>query len=114
MSEKHIADAEGKFRVVNITPDFCKVGAQVVPFDIYRELPPEKSNYAKTVKARGVKVLPKDSIIQGVIGNAGKGIISGVSQGGGDTYLIEGAQTVRVEGRLCARHLDLCKMNVSS
>lgn len=114
MSEKHIADAESMFRAVNITPDFCIVGGVVVPFEIYRELPPEKSSYARKVKAKGEKVLHKDSIIKGVIGNAGRGVSSGVSQGSGDTILIEGARSVRVEGHLCARHKDLCQMNVKS
>lgn len=114
MSEPHIADAETRFRVVNIAPDFCIVGGKVVPFEIYRDLPPEKSNYASKVRARGEKVLHIDSIVKGVIGNAGSGVASGVSQGGGDTVITEGSQSVRVEGKLCARHFDLCQMNVSS
>ena len=113
MSERHIADAESSWKVVNITPDFCVVGGVVVPFDIYRELPPEKSDYAKKVRARGEKVLHVDSIVGGVIGNAGSGVSSGVSQGGGDTKILEGATSVHVEGKLCARHLDLCDMNIS-
>jgi hypothetical protein len=114
MSPPHIADAESTWKVVNISPDLCIVNGVVVPFEIYRELTPEKSNYASTVHARGCKVLHVDSINQGVIGNAGSGVSSGVSQGGGDTKILEGSQTVRVEGKLCARHMDLCDMNVKS
>jgi hypothetical protein len=114
MSERHIADAEAAFKVINISPDFCRVGSRVVPFDIYRELPPERSNYACKTNARGEKVLHVASVIKGVIGNAGKGVASGVSQGGGDTVVIEGAKSVRVEGQLVARHRDLCQMNVKS
>lgn len=114
MAGRHIADAESTWLVVNITPDFCKVGGAVVPFDITRQLPPEKSNYAKKVRARGEKVLHVDSIVKGVDGNAGSGVSSGVSQGGGDTIILEGAKTVRVEGKLCTRHQDLCLMNVKS
>jgi hypothetical protein len=114
MSGKHIADAEAIWTVCNINPDMCIVNGQVVPFEIYRELTPEKSNYAHTVRARGCKVLHVDSIIQGVIGNAGKGVSSGVSQVGGDTKILQGATSVRVEGKLCARHLDLCDMNIKS
>ena len=113
MAEKHIADAEDIWRVCNISPDMCIVNGQVVPFEIYRELTPEKSNYAKTVFARGCKVLHVDSITQGVIGNAGSGVSSGVSQGGGHTKILEGAQSVRVNKKNCARHLDRCDMNVS-
>jgi hypothetical protein len=114
MSDRHIADAEADFKAVNITPDFCKVGGQVVPFEIYQNLPPERTNYAKTVRARKEKVLHVDSIVAGVIGNAGSGISSGVSQGGGDVVMIEGAKSVRVEGQLTSRHRDLCLMNVKS
>ena len=114
MSNRHIADAESGFVVVNVNPDFCKVGGCVVPFDIYREMPPEKKNYAKKTNARGQKILPIDAVIQGVIGNAGKGVSSGVSQGSGDVILIEGAKSVRVEGRLVSRHRDLAHMNVKS
>jgi hypothetical protein len=114
MSERHIADAEASFKAVNINPDFCKVGGQIVPFDIYRDLPPERTNYAKKVRARREKVIHVNSISAGVIGNAGAGIISGVSQGSGDVVMIEGAKSVRVEGELVTRHKDLCLMNVKS
>jgi hypothetical protein len=113
MSDRHIADAEAEFRVVNITPDLCFVNGAVVPFEIYRNLPPEKSNYASTVRARGEKVLHVDSVIQGVIGNGGSGVLSGVSQGGGNNIVLEGSEVLRVEGALCARHLDLVGMNAS-
>ena len=111
---KHIADAESKWRVVNINPDMCIVSGQVVPFDIYQELTPEKSNYSPNVRARsGRKVLHVNSINKGVIGNAGSGVSSGVSLGAGNTIITEGSKTVRVNGELCARHLDQCEMNVS-
>jgi hypothetical protein len=111
MAEKHIADAESQFVVVNVTPDFCKVGKKVIPFDITQVLPPEKAAYAKTVFARGQQVLMIDSIIKAVKGNAGKGVCSGVSLAQGDTLVIQGASTVHTEGRLTARHLDEVLMN---
>ena len=114
MAEKHIADAESTWKVCNINPDMCIVNGKVVPFEIYQVLTPEKSNYAHTVQARGCRVLKVDSIIKGVIGNAGKGVSSGVSQGSGDTQVLEGARRVNVEGKPGARHLDLCDMNVQS
>ena len=113
MAVGHIADAESTFKVVNINPDMCFVNGAVVPFEIYRELPPEKSNYAHTVHARGCMVLHVASITQGVVGDAGSGVISGVSQGGGNNIIRTGAQTVRVEGALVARHNDLVGMNAS-
>ncbi|MGJ7553605.1 PAAR-like domain-containing protein [Variovorax sp. RB3P1] len=109
--EKHIADAEAQFMVVNVTPDFCIVGNQVIPFDIVAILPPEKAAYADSVFARGEKVLMIDSIVQGVTGNAGSGVRSGVSLGAGNVQVVSGAQTVFVESRAVARHGDLCEMN---
>jgi hypothetical protein len=113
MATKHIADAEPKFKVLNIDPDMCFVNGAVVPFEIYRELPPELSNYSHDVHARGCKVLHVNSVVQGVIGNAGSGVISGVSQGAGNNIILKGAQSVRVNGELVARHNDLVGMNAS-
>ena len=109
--EKHIADAEVQFMVVNVAPDFCIVGDQVVPFDIVSILPPERAAYSDTVFARHEKVLMVGSIVQGVSGNAGKGIRSGVSLGAGNVKVVAGSQTVFVESRAVARHGDLCEMN---
>jgi hypothetical protein len=110
-SERHIADAETRFMVVNVTPDFCVVGDRVVPFDIVSILPPEKAAYAQTVFARGEKVLMIESVVRGVAGNAGSGVRSGVSLGSGNVKVVSGSRTVFVESRAVARHGDLCEMN---
>lgn len=109
--EKHIADAESRFMVVNVAPDFCIVGNQVIPFDIVSVLPPEKAAYAQTVFAHSEKVLMVDSVVKGVVGNAGRGVRSGVSLGAGNVKIVSGSQTVFVESRAVARHGDLCEMN---
>lgn len=107
----HVADAEADFKVVNITPDFCNVEGKIVPFDIFQTLVPEHSCYAQTVNSRGVKVLTVDSVIKGVIGNAGSGVLSGVSQDAAYVKMITGAKTVFVEKKPLCRHGDLCLMN---
>lgn len=111
MADKHIADAESQFLVVNVNPDFCKVGKKIIPFDITQLLQPEKAAYAKTVFSRGKQVLMIDSIVKAVNGNAGKGVASGVSLELGDNKIIQGSSTVHTEGRLTARHLDEVLMN---
>ena len=113
MSLSHIADAESGFMVANIVPDFCTVNGQVVPFDIFQRLPPERSDYSPDVEARGERVLTKGSVIDGVVGNMGEGIMSGVSQGDGKTVILEGNEDVLVNGKPTARHGHLCMMNVS-
>jgi hypothetical protein len=113
MSEScHIADAEAEFKVVNVTPDFCKIQEKIVAFEIYRDLSPERENYTKQVNARGVRVLTVGSVIAGVVGNMGKGVISTVSQGGGDVIMIEGVESIRAEGKPVCRDKHLCLMNV--
>ncbi|MEZ4296730.1 MAG: PAAR-like domain-containing protein [Polyangiaceae bacterium] len=109
---KHIADGEAEFVVVNVTPDFCRVDGEVVPFDISQVLESEKSDYSPDFFARGSRVLKEGSIISGVEGNAGEGVASGVSQGEGHTVMIEGTDHFFVNGRRVCRHEDLCAMNV--
>lgn len=112
MSEPHIADGEAQFLAYNVTPDFCKVGKKVVPFDITRILEPQKCDYAVSVFARDEPVLMVDSIVAGVKGDKGKGIGSKVSGAKGHVEIIKGSSTVMVESRHAARHDDLCLMNV--
>lgn len=112
MSTKpHIADAEVEFKVVNVTPDFCKVDGDTVPFEIKQTLAPEKAFYAKNVHARGGRVLTMGSVIEGVIGNMGEGVISGVAQGSGHIFIAEGDETVLTRGSPTARHDHKCLMN---
>ena len=111
MADKHIADREAQWVALNISPDFCKVGKKIIPFDIARTLEQDKTLYAQTVFARGEPVLMIDSVAAGVKGNAGRGIKSGVSQGAGHVWLRAGSGTVYAEGRQVARHLDACLMN---
>lgn len=112
MTIKHVADAESKFKVVNVNPDFCRVGKQVVPFDISQVLPSEFTGYSEDVHARGVKVLKKGSVVKAVVGNAGEGILSTVAEGTGHTIMVEGEPTVLVNGSPIVRHFHRCLMNV--
>src|SRR5260370_31772750 len=93
MAKNHIANKEINWRAVNTSPDFCKVGTSVVPFDIFRDL----SNaiiYSPNVYARGVPVLTVTSRIKGVVGDTGSGVASQVSMGGGDVIITSGSSTV--------------------
>lgn len=111
MADKHIADAESTFVIVNVNPDFCRVGKSIIAFDICQVLQPEKAAYAGTVFARGEKVMMIDSVVKAVKGNAGKGVRSGVSLGTGDSKIQQGSSTVFTEGKATARHLDEVLMN---
>lgn len=109
--EKNVADAESQFLVVSVTPDFCQVAGQVLPYDIVAYLPPEKAVYAHSVLAHSEYVLTVDSVVAGVVGNLGMGVQSQVSLAGGNSQIVSGAGTVFVEGRKLARHDDLVEMN---
>lgn len=111
---KHIADAETKFVVVNVNPDFCKVDGEVVAFDISRAVSEERASYAQDFFARGEKVLPVGSVVQGVEGNAGEGIFSGVAAEKGDNVTTTGSPVLFVNGRAVCRHDDEVEMNVKT
>ena len=91
---KHTADAEAKFLVLNVTPDFCEVEGQVCPFDIARELSCTSSDFAEQLVVRGQKALRVGTRVSGVEGNAGKGVISGVALGAGDTVIVTDRKSV--------------------
>jgi hypothetical protein len=110
---KHIADAEG-FRVVNVNPDYCEVDGEVVPFDIVQVLSEEKAEYAPHFYARGKRVLRMGAIIRGVVGNAGRGVLSGVAEEEGDTVMVDGTENLHVGGKRVCRHGDECLMNVKA
>src|SRR5262245_24842614 len=109
---KRMADAEAMFKVVNISPDFCRVNGEVIAFDIEQILPPEKEAYSPDVLARGEKVLKLGSLVAGVEGNAGDGVLSTVSQRDGHTLMIDGDEKVLVNSSPVCRHGHLCLMNV--
>jgi hypothetical protein len=110
MATKHIADKEVQFVAVNRKPDVCIVGGKPVPFDISRTLD-QAVVHSKTVRARGEWVLRVTDVIQGVDGDAGSGVVSGTSRGGGDVILKTGAESVRADKLIVCRHLSDCEMN---
>lgn len=108
MAEKHIADKESQFVAVNGPPDLCKVGKSIVPFDITDTLDKARDPSAN-VYARGCQVLMQTTRVNTVAGDAGSGVISGVSRG--HTIVLKGSSTVYVNGKACARHDDPVGMN---
>lgn len=114
MTTRHLAIKKQQFKVISIGPDFCEVEGHIIPYDISRDLTAEKSNYSQETFAQGVPLLHVESVIQGVMGDMGAGIISGTSLQTGDVVLIEGHDNVLVEGSPVSRHLHQVLMNVKS
>lgn len=111
MASKHVANREKIYLAINTTPDMCVVEGNIVPFDIYQTIDQDKTAYSTKVFARGQPVLMVDSIIKGVIGNAGEGFVSGVSIANGHVKIMDGSPKVFAEKRKLARHLDPVEMN---
>lgn len=112
-TEPHIADAEDGFFVLAVTPDMCRVGKQIFAFKPMQILSPEEASYSTKVFARDEKVLLLKSVIDGVKGNAGKGITSGVAVKSGHVEIKQGSSTVIIEDRMTARHGDEVEINVA-
>lgn len=110
MGNYHIGDGESRFRVVCSSPDVCEVGGYKVPFDSYQTLDSERQ-YSSTVWARGCRALNVGSVIAGTQSNAGKGVISGTSQGTGDCVILTGSPTVTIEGKPVAYHGSVVGIN---
>ncbi len=112
-TEPHIADAEDEFFVLSVTPDMCRVNKSIVAFEPMQKLSSEKGDYSSTVFSRDEKVLLIKSVVRGMKGNAGKGLVSGVAVKNGNSIIKEGSDTVIIEDRLTARDGHEVDMNVS-
>lgn len=106
---RHIAHAEG-WRAVCTSPDYCKVGKDVVAFNSFATLD-KKQTASSNVKARGTSVYRKGDVIKNVQADAGKHIVSGTSLGRGHVKILEGHENVKVNGIPVARHDSRCLIN---
>lgn len=110
MAEKHIANAEASWSAVCVTPDLCKVGKKIIPFDSFRDLSHDRVA-SPDVNARGTPVYRISDWVEGTDSNAGKGIVSGTSGAPGHVQMLSDGTTVRVNGLVCARHETVVLMN---
>jgi uncharacterized protein DUF922/uncharacterized protein DUF4150 len=113
MAEKQIANKLSRPVAVCKNPDICRVDGALVPFDISRDLS-HSVKHSPNVNAQGAPVIHVDSVIQGVDGNKGEGVASGVSQGDGHVIVKTGAPNVITNGRCTARHMSECEMNTTA
>ncbi len=107
----HIADAETDFFIISVTPDMCRVGKKVIAFEPMQKLTHQRYSYAKSVFSRDAAVLKVGSVVEGLTGNAGKGIHSGVAAKKGHSIVIPNQSSVWVEDRPVASHNDAVLMN---
>lgn len=108
MAEKKIAHAVPELLAINTAPDNCKVGKQVIPFDITSKMS-TAINPSSNVNAITVPVLKLDTKLATVSGDAGKGVKSGTS--GGKVEILQASSTVYANGQQVPYHDSLCTMN---
>jgi uncharacterized Zn-binding protein involved in type VI secretion len=108
-SAGHIAHAQG-WKAVCTSPDFCKVGKEIVAFNSFATLD-NKQTASPNVKARGTPVYRKGDVIKTVQGNAGEHIVSGTSLSRGHVKILDGHANVKVNGIPVARHDSRCLIN---
>jgi Bacterial EndoU nuclease len=110
MGDREIARKTQIAWAINTKKDFCRVGKDIIPFDIVCDLS-KASSYCTNVTANGKPVLAFGHVIPGMVGNAGSGIESDVSGLAGTVVLTNGSPTVTVGDKATVRDGDDCKMN---
>ena len=109
---KHIGNAT-KWLAVSSAPDFCQVGNSVVPFDSFA-IVSNPTLASPNVLAQGVPVYRVGDMHQGVQADAGVGIPSGTSLGGGYVMFLQGETNVHVNGTPVIRHDSQCLVNCNA
>jgi hypothetical protein len=110
MSERVIARTTNIAWAICTKKDYCRVGKDIVPFDIVCDLS-QATTYSPNVTANGKPVLAVTHKIPGMIGNAGSGLTSGVSQLAGYVLLEKGSPTVTINNQAAVGNGHDCLMN---
>lgn len=109
-SARHAANDSNEWKAVCTSPDYCKVGSSVVPFDSYADIG-RQTKSSPDVKAQAVPVYRVGDLHHGVQADAGRHIVSGTSLGDGYVQFLTGQDNVKVNGLPLVRHGSLCRVN---
>jgi hypothetical protein len=112
-SYRHVAHETEMWRAVCITPDFCRVGNSVIPFNSFA-LIGEESRSSPNVNALGTPVYRVGDLHHGVLADAGSHVVAGTSLGSGYVKFLTGQENVRANGLAMVRHGSLCRVNCNS
>jgi hypothetical protein len=110
MTEREIARKTNVAWAICTKKDYCRVGKDIVPFDIVCDLS-QATKYSPNVTANDKPVLAVTHKIPGMIGNAGSGVTSGVSQLAGYVLLNKGSSTVTINNQAAVGNGHDCLMN---
>lgn len=98
---------------VCVLPDYCIVSSVVVPFDSFAVI--DKQVLASPdVAAQGVPIYRVGDLHQGVLADAGVGVVSGTSLGAGFVKFVSGQWNVQVNGLEVVRHDSQCLVNCNA
>lgn len=106
----HAANNSDQWKAVCTSPDYCKVGNSVVPFDSYADIGRETKS-SPDVMAQGLPVYRVGDLHHGVKADAGRHIVCGTSLGSGYVQFLSGHDNVKVNGLPVVRHGSLCRVN---
>lgn len=113
MAVRELANKDSLPVAINVNPDICRVDGVLVPFDIARDLS-HAIKHSPDVTGQGVPLLFVTSVIQGVDGNQGQGLASGVAQSCGYVFVTGGAQQIFCNGLAVAWNMSECEMNCTA
>jgi len=98
---------------VCVLPDYCIVGSVVVPFDSFAVID-NQVLASPDVAAQGVPIYRVGDLHQGVLADAGVGVVSGTSLGAGFVKFVSGQWNVQVNGLDVVRHDSQCLVNCNA
>lgn len=106
----HAGNADSQWLAVTSFPDYCRVGDKIIAFDTTASLD-NPIDFSPNVIMAGYEVYRVNDLCKGTQGNAGKGLVSGTSGGSGHVKLLTGQESVKVNGKVLARHDGECLIN---
>ena len=98
---------------VCVLPDYCIVGSIVVPFDSFAVID-NQILASPDVAAQGVPIYRVGDLHQGVLADAGVGVVSGTSLSAGFVRFVSGQWNVQVNGLDVVRHNSQCLVNCNA
>lgn len=110
---QHLANADSVWKAIASFPDFCRVGSSITAFDSSATLE-NPVRYSPNVIAAGREVYREGDLFQGILGDAGRHVVSGTSLDSGCVLILEGQRNVKVNGLPVARHDSPCTVNCNS
>jgi hypothetical protein len=109
---RHIAN-ETTWYAVCTSPDLCKVGDSVIPFDSFAIIN-KRQKASPNVYAQDTPVYRVGDLHHGVLADAGSHVVAGTSMGGGYVKFLTGNDHILTNGLPTVRYGSECLVNCNS